>query len=87
MAGVFGQATAWAHRSGLLLPLNHLRVDAAEGRRRMLRDPLLPPGGKPLQSIRADVPVDASGVASREAEVRDMPVEDSLTVDMVEEDR
>jgi hypothetical protein len=53
----------------------------------MLRDPLSLPGGKPLESIRADVPVDASGVASREAEVRDMPVEDSLTVDMVEEDR
>jgi hypothetical protein len=85
MAGISCHATAWACRSRLLVPLNHLRTNAAKAGR-MLGDPPSLPCGKPLESVGTDVPMDVSGLKSREAEVRDMPVKDGLIVNMVKED-
>ena len=84
MARVLVLSAARAVRGRLFFPLDeHVTHYSDAGG--VFRHPAASAHWKAFESSGADVPINASSIAGREAMMRGMPVQDGLTVDVVEE--
>ena len=86
MARVLVLAASRAVQGRLFFPLDEHVADSADAGG-VLRHPSASAHWKAFESSGADVPVDASGIAGREAMMRGVPVQDGLAVDVVKEGR
>ena len=83
MASILVLSAARAVRDRLFFPLNELRAHCADARS-VFRHPAAVER-KTLERSGADVPVDALGIEGREAMVRGMPIQDGLSMNVIEE--
>ena len=83
MAGILVLSTAKVVRGRLFFPLDgHVSHSADAGG--VFRHPAAAAHWKAFERSGADVPIDASGIAGKEAMVRGMSVQDGISMDVVE---
>ena len=86
MVSVLVLSIARAVGGWLFFPSNKLGAHCVDARG-VFRQPAAAAKWKTLERRAVDIPIDASGIVDREAMVRGMPVQDGLSMDVVEEGR
>ena len=84
MVSVLVLSIARAVGGWLFFPSNKLGAHCVDARG-VFRQPAAAAKWKTLERRAVDIPIDASGIVDREAMVRGMPVQDDLSMDVVEE--